>query len=121
MKRILDVGQCNPDHSALAALARRAGAEVVRVARTQEALQILREEPIDLVFVNRKIDADYSDGTELIQEMQRQGISTPIMLISNYPSAQAEAVQLGALPGFGKNELSSPGVLTRIREALGQD
>lgn len=92
---------------------------MVRVALPEEALRILQDEPVDLVFVNRKIDADYSDGMELIRAMQERGLSTPIMLISNYPAAQAEAVAAGALPGFGKMELQAPAVLSRIRRALG--
>ena len=36
------------------------------------------------------------------------------MLVSNYPEAQAQAVALGALPGFGKADLGK----SRARDAL---
>ena len=41
-----------------------------------------------------------------------------MMLVSNYPDAQAEAIAAGALPGFGKRELGSERVTKLLREAL---
>ena len=38
---------------------------------------------------------------------KREELSTPIMLVSNYPEAQSEAVAAGAVPGFGKATLRS--------------
>jgi hypothetical protein len=42
-----------------------------------------------------------------------------MMLVSNYPDAQAAAVAAGAVPGFGKREIGTPRVAQVIREALG--
>ena len=44
--------------------------------------------------------------------------SVPMMLVSNYPEAQQQAVASGALPGFGKNALGRPETMTALRAAL---
>jgi len=40
-------------------------------------------------------------------------------LVSNYTDAQAQAVQAGAEPGFGKSSLGQPQMLDRVRAFLG--
>ena len=119
-KRVLDVGQCGPDHSAIRALIESLGASVERVARQNEALQRLRNEPFDLVLVNRKLDIDYSDGTDLIRAMQADDTlrEVPVMLVSNYSEAQTRAVALGAAPGFGKMALGAPDTRERLARFL---
>lgn len=108
-KRVLDVGQCGPDHMAIRSVVEGLGAEIHRVAKTNEALERLRRESFDLVLVNRKLDSDYTDGTDLIRAMQADTSlrHVPVMLVSNYAEAQAQAVNLGAVPGFGKLALGS--------------
>ena len=44
-----------------------------------------------------------------------------MMLVSNYPDAQAAAVEAGALPGFGKRDIGSPRVKELLRQALTED
>jgi hypothetical protein len=41
-----------------------------------------------------------------------------MMLVSNYPDAQAAAEKAGALPGFGKRDIGSPRVKELLRDAL---
>ncbi len=41
------------------------------------------------------------------------------MLVSNYADAQKEAVEAGALPGFGKADLGDGQTHERLRNALG--
>ena len=68
-KRVLDVGNCSMDHGAIsAALAKHFGAEVVQAHGPDDALASLRGGKFDLVLVNRKLDQDYSDGLEIIQQ-----------------------------------------------------
>ncbi len=117
-KRVLDVGQCPPDHFAIRGLLTALGIEVEQVALIDQALDRLRAETFDLVLVNRKIDADYSDGLALIERMRAAKIDVPVMLISNYPEAQDEAVALGARRGFGKNELGRPDTKSRLLAVL---
>ena len=42
----------------------------------------------------------------------------PVMLVSNYPDAQQEAQAAGAVPGFGKAQVSSPETLDLLRTYL---
>ena len=44
--------------------------------------------------------------------------SLKMMLVSNYPEAQQEAIVAGALPGFGKREIGSRRVVDLLRTAL---
>jgi hypothetical protein len=41
------------------------------------------------------------------------------MLVSNHEDAQREAVQAGALPGFGKASLGQPAMIARLKGGLG--
>lgn len=122
-KRVLSIGQCGPDHAAISGLLRREfGAEVVGVDTLQDAEQYCqRNGAPDLILVNRKLDVDYSDGLVLITLLKAAAIiaATPVMLVSNYPEYQAEAVALGALSGFGKAELSQSATLEKLRPILG--
>lgn len=107
--RILDVGQCGPDHHSIRSfLQENFFAEVDRADTIDEALGAMRTQHYDLVLVNRMIDSDGSDGLELIRQAKREELSVPIMLVSNYADAQSAAVAAGALPGFGKASLYQP-------------
>lgn len=106
--RVLDVGNCNPDHAAIRALLERNfDVAVDRVMYVNEATDALRRDPYDLVLVNRLIFADHSDGLDLIRAMQGDPslASVPALLVSNYPEAQSAATAAGARPGFGKAHL----------------
>lgn len=94
------------------------GAEVQQVALPSEAMDVLKRETFDLVLVNRKIDQDYTDGVELVTMMKRNEIAVPVMLVSNYADAQSEAVALGAVQGFGKDQLRLPETKDRILAVL---
>jgi CheY-like chemotaxis protein len=121
MKRVLDVGQCSPDHWSIKHLLEgELGAEVVQAHLVPEALAQLRQGDFALVLVNRKFDADYSDGLELIRKIKSDPAlaDTPVMLVSNYPDSQAEAVAAGAEPGFGKAELRAPATRQRLAAVL---
>jgi two-component system chemotaxis response regulator CheY len=121
MKRVLDVGQCSPDHWSIKHLIEgELGAEIVQAHLQNEALEQLRAGKFDLVLVNRKFDADYSDGLELIRAIKADAAlaTVPVMLVSNYPEYQAEAVAAGALPGFGKAELRQPATKEKLSAIL---
>jgi CheY-like chemotaxis protein len=123
-KRVLDVGQCVPDHAAICSLLeRRFGAEVLAADDLEQTLAALRQGPVDLVLVNRKLDADYSDGLEIIRHIKSDPhlAAVPVMLVTNYPEYQQQAVAAGAAPGFGKAELSSPATLEKLAEYVRTD
>ena len=120
-KKVLDVGQCNPDHMAIRSMIESFGAEVHRVALPSQAMELLQKEPFDLVLVNRKIDQDYTDGKELIKMMKsnEKTSSVPVMLVSNPPDAQKEAISLGAEKGFGKDYIGAKNTLEMLQPYLG--
>ena len=119
--RILSVGQCSADHGMISGhLARALDARVTGARTATEALASLRAGAFDLVLVNRVGDADGVPGLDLIRTLKAdpdlEGV--PVMLVSNYADAQAQAVGLGALPGFGKAELAAAGTGERLKAAL---
>jgi CheY-like chemotaxis protein len=121
-KRVLSVGQCFADHSGITRVLRGSfGAEVIASDSAQDALEKLREGSFALVLVNRVLDADGSSGMDVIGAIQAEESlrSVPVMLVSNYEDAQAEAVQTGAVPGFGKAALGQPHMLARVKPYLG--
>ncbi|GAG36842.1 unnamed protein product, partial [marine sediment metagenome] len=73
-----------------------------------------------LVLVNRIIDRDGSEGIILIQQIKqdKQLLHIPVMMVSNYPEAQSEAVTAGAVRGFGKAELSKSETLEQLEQFL---
>jgi len=120
-KRVLDVGNCVPDHAAIRAmLEKKFGAEVVQANGASDALAALRQEPFDLVLVNRKLDQDYSDGLEIIKQIKAEPKLAPVpcMLITNYPDQQQIAVAAGAEYGFGKKELGADQTHSRLAKFL---
>jgi DNA-binding NarL/FixJ family response regulator len=120
-KRVLDVGQCDPDHASIRGmLARHFDVEVVRIHDAAGTLAALREKGADLVLINRKLDQDYSEGAEIIRALKGSPATAavPVMLVSNHPEYQEQAVALGAEYGFGKAELSDPRVHARLAKFL---
>ena len=122
-KRVLDVGNCVPDHTALTQfLASQFGCEVLQADGGDDALALLAKGDVDLVLVNRKLDMDYSDGIEVIRRMKAdaKAADVPVMLVTNYPEHQDAAEVLGALRGFGKLEYQKPETLQRLESVLGR-
>jgi two-component system chemotaxis response regulator CheY len=120
-KRVLSVGQCGPDHSAISRmLTRRFGVEVIAADQANDALAALRGGPIDLVLVNRKLDCDYTDGLEIIRQIKADTAlkHVPCMLVSNYAEHQKTAAEAGAEYGFGKAELEQPKTQARLKQFL---
>ena len=120
-KRVLDVGQCVPDHAAIRSLLeRRFGAQVEAADDLEQWLGALAQGAFDLVLVNRKLDVDYSDGLEIVRRLKAdpQWLALPVMLVTNYPEYQQQSIAIGAEPGFGKAELSSPATLERLASFL---
>lgn len=121
-KQVLDVGQCQMDHGALRRLIEsKFAADVTQAHSAEQALAQLRSRQFDLVLVNRKLDADYSDGLEIIKQIKADPLlaGVNVMLVSNYAEYQEQAVAAGAAPGFGKSELAEPATLERLKPFLG--
>ena len=122
LKRVLDVGQCNPDHASISHfLASHFEVEIDRAHHLDDTISKLRGQSYDLVLINRKLDVDHSDGIEILKYIKSDDIlkETPVILISNYADAQESAVAEGALLGFGKAELGSPATKAKVMSILG--
>jgi len=120
-KKVLDVGNCSPDHGAVTRLIRGSfDAEVQQAHGAAEALQSL--DGVDLILINRIFDADGGDGMSLIRQLKQDDDTKdiPVMLISNYQNYQQEAESLGAAPGFGKAELHEEATVERLQRWLGE-
>ncbi|WP_169977921.1 response regulator [Tautonia rosea] len=124
--RVLNVGQCGYDHSSISRfLQQSCNAQVDAADSGTEALDALRADPkrYDLVLVNRVFDRGGESGLDLIKTLRSDPTlaELPVMLVSNYPDAQQQALDLGALPGFGKSDLGNPTTSQRLRDALSSD
>jgi two-component system chemotaxis response regulator CheY len=120
-KRVLDVGQCGPDHTTIRSyLARHFDCEIIQAHGPDDAMRELKSGRFDLVLVNRKLDQDYSDGIEIVRRMKADPLtaSVPVMLVTNYPEHQDSAVAAGAIRGFGKLEFDRPETRERLAAVL---
>lgn len=121
-KSVLAIGNCSYDHGNLASVIGEHFDARVEAARDAEAaLRALTEGSFDLVLVNRVLEDDRSSGIDLVRQIKgdpRVG-RVPVMLVSNFPDAQDEAVRAGASPGFGKKALRSPATIARLEAHLG--
>jgi two-component system chemotaxis response regulator CheY len=120
-KRVLDIGNCVPDHASIRGMLEKTfQAEVVQADALDDALAALRSRPFDLILVNRKLDIDYSDGMDIVRHLKADAkfASLPCMLITNYPDQQDSAVAAGAEYGFGKKEIYAEQTKARLAKFL---
>ncbi|MEO2016697.1 MAG: response regulator [Fuerstiella sp.] len=121
-KSVLSIGQCRPDNAAITHfLTSNFDVEVLATDLAEDSLTALQKNSVDLILINRKLDTDYSDGMEIMKLIKSnpQTEQIPVMLISNFPESQEQAVAAGATYGFGKAELSSRETVERVKDALG--
>ncbi|MFK7760356.1 MAG: hypothetical protein AB8C13_10475 [Phycisphaerales bacterium] len=113
--KIALVGHCRPDIFALTAAIRGffPGA-VVESVNTQD--QITNDYQLHLV--NRVLDGSFNTGSgiELIKNLPDD--SSPAMLITDIEVHAKEALEVGAVPGFGKSSMRSEQAHDALRNAL---
>lgn len=118
-KKIGLVGHCGPDGFMLRSAIKYnvPDAEVIFLSDIP-SLHGAIEKGVSVFLVNRVLDGDFPDtrGVELIRQLHRSHPTLKTMLISNYPESQSEAIQAGAVEGFGKNEIGTP----KMRQCLEQ-
>jgi DNA-binding NarL/FixJ family response regulator len=118
-KRILDVGQCGIDGPRLNRfLTRGFDCTVDRAHTRQEAVDLASKHAYDLVLVNRLLAFDSSPGLDVIDDLHAAHPDLRLMLVSDKADAQEQAVQKGALRGFGKAALGSPKTEELLRSVL---
>lgn len=121
VRTVLDVGNCVPDHASIKRLlTSHYDVDVLQTHASDDTLALLRKRAVDLVLINRKLDCDYSDGTEILKQLKADPLlaKTPVMIITNYAEHQDAAVALGAERGFGKLELQSPTTREKLNSFL---
>jgi CheY-like chemotaxis protein len=120
-KQILDVGNCRPDHAAIRSLIEGAfDARVLQAHTAEEALAALQTGQFHLVLVNRQLHRDGSPGLALIKKIKSspETASVPVMMITNFADQQKLALQAGAEPGFGKQDLRDAATLHKLAPLL---
>lgn len=123
-KRVLNVGHCSADGAAIKSfLKQNFDVDVVSAATADEAMSSLHNSPFDLVLINRVFDADGQSGLTLLQDIKNHaGLSkVPVILISNLAEAQKKALDRGAAPGFGKQDIGSAKAIDCLAEVLSAD
>ncbi|MEQ8836881.1 MAG: response regulator, partial [Lacipirellulaceae bacterium] len=102
-KQVLDVGNCVPDHTAIKHFfTSNFDCEVSQTHGPEDTVALLKKQPFDLVVINRKLDHDYTDGTDTLKAIKADPAiaNVPVMIITNYEEHQDAAVKLGAERGF---------------------
>ena len=120
-RKVALVGHCGPDSSYLRmSIANAVKGVSIFMADDDAELSGVLGEGVDLLLFNRELGYGFSEteGVKCIERLRAGNPHLKMMLVSNYPEAQAAAVAAGALPGFGKRELSSRRVADLLREAL---
>lgn len=122
-KTIALVGHCGPDSSFLKMAVRSAapGSTVLMADDEAELEKVAAGEP-DLLLFNRVMEPGFAtqSGVELMRAFKAGRPGLKVMLVSNFADAQAAAVEAGALPGFGKNDIGREKAKAALRAALGE-
>ena len=80
-KVVLSVGQCRPDQAALTHfLKSHFDAEVPTADLPADVDNIVSARDVDLILINRKLDADYSDGLDILRNLKADSASTDLVL-----------------------------------------
>ena len=116
---IVLIGHCGFDSAGLRGQCRAAlpGVPVVD-ADNDEQLQKVAGDG-GLLLINRVLSGGFPepDGVALARRLAQQQHPARTLVITNYPDVQREAVDAGAMPGFGKNDLGTDRATTRLKEA----
>jgi hypothetical protein len=106
---VLDVGNCDPDHAMIRhLLIHHFDVKIDRVMFVSDAIEHMRKNQYALVLFNRLVFDDGSEGIALLKQAKADPDlkNVPIMMISNFPEAQAASMAAGGEPGFGKASLA---------------
>jgi DNA-binding NtrC family response regulator len=118
MKKVILAGNCNFDGPQIkSVIEREYGVEVRDVKTMAEAMKIIDDENIDLVLVNRGGDQDSRNGLELVDYIMNKN-KGPIILITNFQEKMDEAMEHGALEGFGKQDILNEAGLESVKKVL---
>ena len=99
------------------------GASVIQSHGVEDTLEILRNQSVNLVTINRKLDRDYSDGLAVAIAIKADPelSSVPVMLVSNYDEHQETAMTAGCVRGFGKLAINDEATRHILEPFLGAE
>lgn len=118
-KRVLDVGNCGPDHHSLTKLVTtNFDATVDHANQAVDALSLLDKHEYSLAVVNRLLDCDGSEGMDVVRQIKVKRPTLPVMLVTNYDEHQQAAINAGCEPGYGKNDLFSESTVALLTKYL---
>ena len=118
---ILLVGHCGVDGPRLQRdiSAGLPGSEVVRVNSQADLEERLEAGWADLLLVNREPVGFEGEGVAIVRAVLKQCPEARVMLVSDLEEAQVEAVEAGAMRGFGKRLMGTPKLVAEVERGLG--
>ncbi|MBT6229023.1 MAG: response regulator transcription factor, partial [Candidatus Scalindua sp.] len=107
MKNALIVGHCDLDNPQITSLIEKNfSVKVTRVKLFMNTVECLEKQNYDLVIINRIGAFDQESAMELIKKIkQDERFNVPLMMVTNYKDQMDMAVEIGAVPGYGKDKL----------------
>lgn len=120
MPDVILVGHCGPDAIMLKTVAQRVLPDArVELINDQASLDAALAREV-ILLVNRELDGEFNTGTggiDLIRHLSASAVAAPMLLVSNFEDAQAQAEAAGAMPGFGKSTLYHDDTTQRLKDA----
>ena len=107
MNNVLIVGHCDLDNPQITSLIEKNfSAKVTRLKQSKKVIEYLDKQDYDLVIFNRIGAFDQESSLELIKKIKQDGrFNVPLMTVTNYKDQMDKAVEIGAVPGYGKDKL----------------
>ncbi|HAI10806.1 MAG TPA: hypothetical protein DCM28_03825 [Phycisphaerales bacterium] len=123
LQQILLVGHCVPDNFMLKSKMSQLFPDLTVDTCNSQADLEAKSNARTLLLVNRILDGmfDTEGGIELIGKLAQSSDAPQMMLISNFAESQEQAVNVGALMGFGKSEMGSQDTEDKLRKAVERD
>mgnify|MGYP003960063711 FL=1 len=120
MKNVLIVGHCDLDNPQITSLLEKNfSTNVTRVKLLKNVIEHLEKQDCDLVIINRIGAFDQESGLELIEKIKVDGrFKSPLMMITNYKDQMDNAVEKGAVPGYGKDKLHEKDTIELLSKYL---
>lgn len=120
MKNVLIVGHCDLDNPQITSLIEKNfSVTVTRVKLTKKTIECLEKQDYDLVIINRIGAFDQESGLELIKKIKEDGrFKVPLIMVTNYKDQMDKAVEIGAVPGYGKDEMHTNETLELLSKYL---
>ncbi len=124
MKKALIVGLCYADAQSLRKpLESQFSLTSLDVTKTEEAKNILRQRKVDIIFISRVLAGDKSSGLDFLKYIKINHPKIPAILLTRFPDAQKQAIELGAQAAFDMDLLIGyirPSMEEKRKEAIRQ-